>query len=346
MLYYISERDMSVEQKNDEFYMTLTPTITSSLTRTNYEKVMSDFETQLRKPTKLNPNFNWCATLMNTFISIHLSLVKSAKYSNYWFQYVWGEQKRLAAIPVFSEKHLVISDGDHFQEFRNVFNNNSKNIGNDYSLAKTSIPMTILTDDNDEKMLLTFTNDIPVKSVIGFRMDSGFAKRFLGVTDDEFKMQTIRRNLFHIEVDNKRIHIPTNVIENTHQNYVNVIFTNLTSVIKKGTTATCVRKIIKNVIDDEINRRVDVEVSIIASNKLSGTTGQIIRRVTENASDVNTEVDESKQDMFLPIQIKEFSYIHCRLLHHVNKQPLKYKYETIVGRPLLVIKITPDEHDC
>ena len=186
---------MSVEQKNDEIYMKLTPTITSSLTRANYEKLMSDFETQLRKPIKRTPN-------LNTFIPIDLSLVKSANYATYWFQYVWGEQKCLAAIPVFSEKHLCISDGDHFQEFRNVFNNNSKNIGNDYSLAKTSIPMTISADD--EKMVLTFTNDIPVKSVIGFRMDPGFAKQFLGVTDDEFKIpiiRCIRCNLFRIEVD-------------------------------------------------------------------------------------------------------------------------------------------------
>ena len=107
--------------------------------------------------------------------------------------------------------------------------------------------------------------------------------------------------------------------------------------------ATCVRKIIKTMVDDEIDRRVDVEVSIIASNKLSGTTGQIIRSGNENASDVNTEVDESKQDMFVPIQRKEYSYIRCRLLDHVNKQPLEYKYETIVGRPLLVLNITPEQ---
>ena len=94
MLYYTLERDISVEQKNDEFYMTLTPTITSSLTSAKYEKLMSDFETQLRKPKpiKLNPNYNWHATLMNTFIPIVLSLVKSANYTNYWFQYVWGEK--------------------------------------------------------------------------------------------------------------------------------------------------------------------------------------------------------------------------------------------------------------
>ena len=165
--------------------------------------------------------------------------------------------------------------------------------------------MTI-SEDEEGKMVFAFTNDIPVKSVIGFRMDPGFAKQLLGVTDDEYENQAIRRSLFHIEFDDKHIRIPTNVIENTCQKYVSMIFTNLTNVIKKGTTAPCVRKIIKNMSDDEINRRVVVEVSIITSNKLPGTTGQIIRSVTENASDVNTEVDESKQDMFSPIQIKEF----------------------------------------
>ena len=49
--------------------------------------------------------------------------------------------------------------------------------------------------------------------------------------------------------------------------------------------------------------------------------------------------------MFLPIEVNEFSYIHCRLLHHVNKQPLQYKYDAIVGRPLLVLKISPDNDD-
>ena len=174
-------------------------------------------------------------------------------------------------------------------------------------------------------------------------MYPGVAKQFLGLTDDEFKQQSIRRGLFRMESDNKRIRLQPIIIENTRGNYVSVIFSNLTNVIRRGTTATCVRKIIKHKNDDEINRRVDVEVSIIASNKLSGTTGQIIRSVTENVSDVNTEVDESRQDMFLPIQSKEFSYIRCRLLHHVNNQPLQCKYETIVGRPFLVLKITPEE---
>ena len=86
-------------------------------------------------------------------------------------------------------------------------------------------------------------------------------------------------------------------------------------------------------------------LKLVSSNKLSGTAGHIIRSDTDNASDVNTEVDESRQAMFLPIEINELSYIHCRLLHHVNKQPLQYKYDAIVGRSLLVLKISPYNDD-
>ena len=46
---------------NHEFYITLTPTITSTLSLTKYEKLMSDFETQLRKPITLTPNMKWRA---------------------------------------------------------------------------------------------------------------------------------------------------------------------------------------------------------------------------------------------------------------------------------------------
>ena len=100
-------------------------------------------------------------------------------------------------------------------------------------------------------------------------------------------------------------------------------------------------KVMQDECADEINRRIDVEVSVIGSNMISGASGRIIRSVVENASDVNTEVDESRQDMYLPIEIKEFSYIRCRLLNHMSKEPIKYKYETVVGRPFLVLKISP-----
>ena len=83
LLYYISERDKSVEQKNYEVYMTLTPKITCKLSRTKHEKLMSDFETQLRKPINLNPNMKWRATLLNVFIPIDLSFAKSVTYNKY-----------------------------------------------------------------------------------------------------------------------------------------------------------------------------------------------------------------------------------------------------------------------
>ena len=61
----------------------------------------------------------------------------------------------------------------------------------------------------------------------------------------------------------------------------------------------------------------------------------------EKASDVNTAVDESKQDMFLLIELREVSYIRCRLLDHASKEQIMYKYNSVVGRPFLVLKISP-----
>ena len=76
---------MSIDQRNDEFYMTLTPTVKSALSSEEYEKLMSDFDTQLVKPIKVNPDKKWRATLMNAFIPIDLSLVKEAKYKSTGF---------------------------------------------------------------------------------------------------------------------------------------------------------------------------------------------------------------------------------------------------------------------
>ena len=53
------------------------------------------------------PNMKWRATRLNVFIP-DLSFVKSATYNNYRFQHVWGEQKRLAGLPLFEEKHYFI----------------------------------------------------------------------------------------------------------------------------------------------------------------------------------------------------------------------------------------------
>ena len=58
------------------------------------------------------------------------------------------------------------------------------------------------------KMKIEFTKDIPVKSIIAFRMNAGFPKQFLGVADSEFQQISVRRALFHIVFNNSLISIP------------------------------------------------------------------------------------------------------------------------------------------
>ena len=158
------------------------------------------------------------------------------------------------------------------------------------SLCKLNVPL-IMSSDEFGKMKIECTKDIPVKSILGFRMNAGFAKHVLGVADSEFQQMSVRRALFRIVFSNSLICIPYRLTENKCYKSVDVLFTNVTRVIKKGTIATCRNKVLNVSTNDDSNRRVDVEVSIIASNKLSGTAEHIIRSVTENASDVNTEVD-------------------------------------------------------
>ena len=50
---------------------------------------------------------------------------------------------------------------------------------------------------------------------------------------------------------------------------------------------------------------VDVECNIIESNRSSGVDGRTLRCIVENVSDGFTEVDESKQDIYLPVELDE-----------------------------------------
>ena len=77
---------MSGETK--AFYMTLTPTVKAK-TEEEYEQVMSDFETQLRKAIKLDSRMKWRVTMTNIFIPLDTRLISKSDYNRHWFQYVW-----------------------------------------------------------------------------------------------------------------------------------------------------------------------------------------------------------------------------------------------------------------
>ena len=115
-----------------------------------------------------------------------------------------------------------------------------------------------------------------------------------------------------------------------------------TRKIKKGVVGYSQHKVIRRSLDDTM-RMIDVECNIIESNKISGIDGRTLRCVVENVSDGFTEVDESKQDIYLPVELHEFSYIRCRLLDHETKAPLQYKYHSVVGRPYIIVRISPSE---
>ena len=78
---------MSGETK--AFYMTLTPTVKAK-TEEEYEQLLSDLETQLRKPIKLDSRMKWRrVTMTNIFIPLDTRLVSKSDYNRHWFQYIW-----------------------------------------------------------------------------------------------------------------------------------------------------------------------------------------------------------------------------------------------------------------
>ena len=122
---------------------------------------------------------------------------------------------------------------------------------------------------------------------------------------------------------------------------VTLVF-NPTRKIKKGVVGFSQHRVIRRSLDDTM-QMINVECNSSESNKSSGVNGQTLHCIEENARDGFTEVEESKQDIYLPVEWYEFSYIRCRLLDHETKTPLQYKYDFVFGCPYIIVRINPSE---
>ena len=139
--------------------------------------------------------------------------------------------------------------------------------------------------------------------------------------------------------DGKAIQVTHSIV--VEGDVVKLVF-NPTRKIKKGVVGFSQHRVIRRSLDDTM-RMIDVECNIIESNKFSGVNGRTLRCIVENVSNGFTEVEESKQDIYLPVELYEFSYIRCRLLDHETTTPLQYKYDFVVGRPYIIVRISPSE---
>ena len=312
---------MSGETK--AFYMTLTPTVKAK-TEEEYEQLMSDFETQLRKPIKLDSRMKWRVTMTNIFIPLDTRLVSKSDYNRHWFQYIWCK-----ASSHFKQKYYFLhsNEREDVTEFCREFNRN-RIIGHEMSLCKTKVPIEFGIT-NSENLYMEFLEDVQKDSIVGVRMNKEILFNFYGGNKPMKFFQ-----------DGKVIQITHSfVVED--DTTVKLVVTP-TRKIKKGVVGYSQHKVIRRSLDDMM-RMVDVECNIIESNKISGVDGRTLRCIVENVSDGFTEVDESKQDIYLPVELHEFSYIRCRLLDHETKAPLQYKYDSVVGRPYIIVRISPSE---
>ena len=312
---------MSGEMK--AFYMILTLTVKAK-TEEEYEKVMSDFETQLRKPIKLDSRMKWRVTMTNIFIPLDTTLVSKSEYNRHWFQYIWCKSSSH-----FKQTYYFLNSNERedVTEFCRECNRN-RIIGHEMSLCKSKVPIEfgIMSSEN---LYMEFLEDVQKDSIVGVRMNKDILFNFYGGNKP-----------MKLGQDGKVIQVTHSfVVED--DTTVKLVATP-TRKIKKGVVGYSQHKVIRRSFDDTM-RLVDVECTIIESNKISGVNGRTLRCIVENVSDGLTEVDESKQDIYLPIELHEFSYIRCRLLDHETKTPLQYKYDSVVGRPYIIVRIRPSE---
>ena len=299
------------------FYLTLTPTKRAT-TQAEQARFMSDFHTQLQSTIKLDPSKQWRATLVNAFIPIDLRYANVTHHQ--WFQYIWNKSE---PIP-FSQKYYYQNS---FLDFCKEVNSNTE-IGHGRSLCKAKVPLEVC--QYNDQMYIKFTDEIPKNSFIGLRLPAKVGYRFLGSEIPRFRF------LKNFDDELSFDGITCRILSEESDDVISIVFTS-TNDIPKNIIALSGYKQHKG----EFRRILDVECSIVESNKIAGVKGKIIRSVVENAFDFNTDTEESRQDILVPIELHEFSYIRCRLLKHKTEEPLDYKYESTVGTPFLVLKVQP-----
>ena len=302
------------------FFLTLTPTKRAT-TREEQARFMSDFHTQLQSTIKLDPSKQWRATLVNAFIPIDLRYANVVHHQ--WFQYIWN---KTGATP-FSQKYYFQND---FVDFYKEVNDNTE-IGHEKSMCTAKVPLEVGQHNN--QMYIKFTDDIPENSFIGLRLPAKVGFRFLGSETPHFRFV---KKLDDDDDESSVYGITCRVLPEQSTGIISIVFTS-TNKIPMGIIALSGYKQHKG----EFRRILDIECSVVESNKIAGVKGKIVRSVVENAFDFNTDTEESRQDILVPVELHEFSYIRCRLLKHKTDEPLDYKYESTIGTPFLVLKIQP-----
>ena len=259
------------------------------------------------------------------FIPLDTRLVSKSDYNRHWFQYIWCKSSSH-----FKQKYYFLNSNERedVTEFCREFNRN-RIIGHEMSLCKTKVPIECgITSSESLYMDMEFLEDVQKDSIVGVRM----------IKDILFNFYSGNKPMTFFQ-DGKVIQVTHSfVVED--DTTVKLVVTP-TRKIKQGVVGYSQHKVIKRSLDDTM-RMVDVECTIIESNKISGVDGRMLRCIVETVSDGFTEVDESK-DIYLPVELHVFSYIRCRLLDHETKAPLQYKYDSVVGHPYIIVRISPSE---
>ena len=205
-----------------------------------------------------------------------------------------------------------------FNDFRYVFNSNNK-IGHDVSLNKSKIPMTV--DRHGNRIYISFACD---NSYIGVKLPIAAAYSLFGKSGFTFyndKTFSMRLNNITFNIINKNGEVTIYFFSSSTVSGVALANDEMSLHSKKNI--------------------IDVECSIVESNKIAGLNGQFIGYLVESSYDLKSSTEERRQGVKLPVELHQFKQIRCRLLKHNSYEVIDYKYETTKGTPFIVVRIEP-----
>ena len=323
---------------NKPFYITLTPTASAANIinddgKKEYEILLSDFTTIFSSQIQLNPYKKWSIALTDAFIPIdtRMSAIDDSIKDN-WFKYGYGLENK-----IFPGKNFFYpsTDTEEFNEFAKTYNNlmlqNRLSLVGLDSIIEVGVVDEKITKEIERHgcMYIKLKQDLKVNCIIKLTLPKSLYRRFVG-TDDLIGFFSYDRGtpIYHVYCS----------WDYDGEDMTCMINSNIE--LKKSLCFISPYKISEKQANNN-DRLINIECSVLESTRVGGVSGRILRTILNRNGDLNSSIDETKRLVFLPIELHEFQTIRVRILNYETDLPIKYDYDTAVGRPFITARLEP-----
>lgn len=320
-------------------YITLTLTTSSANIdddegKKEYERLLSDFTTVFSTQIQLNPYRKWTMALADAFIPVDTRLNTTGNSTrDNWFKYGYG----LGSNNIFPTKNFFYpsTPTESFNEFAKTLSNlklqdNLSMIGLD-SIVEVGITTQKIANDSERHgcMYIKLKQNLKGGCGINILLPKPTYKSFVG---------TANTGLFFTYVDGAAIYGVYCVWREEREDMKCTIRSR--EDLRKGVCFISPFKIGRQQRNNT-DRLIDIECSVLESTHISGVPGRILRTILDRHDDFGSLVNEAKRLLYVPVELHEFQTIRVRILDHKTKLPIKYDYDTVIGKPFITVRLEP-----